>query len=433
MRIIGFEIKPVKGDRPAFGTELAASVGARTSRSSDGLDQILKAIDGLDHDKAIDTIFRHIDYGHRSIADMVTVPIFMEGISQACAQLLWNMCQAVSGQESSTRFLNRLTDWTPVNGPTDEFTQISLKFYDQASEKWRAYFESNPQETDLPNVAEMDPKVKNRMLRNLVLDRARVFIPMAARTNVFMIQSSREWARIIKFLRSSQYDEFRKLGLELQKELEHLAPRMVRYCAPNENSALIMAKRQNRNTEWDTYDISYGTPDAEMEFLRYVTPEELVELKELAATRENRYDDFDLPGMIPVTMKWFQAPIGEIRDLHRHRPGRRVIGRRRTGTFMGCLNKLHPMAGEMAELYRAWREETRPHLEAIKGTPYSEIFGSCFEYSHHTDFGHAVYLMEIRSGLGGHFKYVDMMRSIWRRLGRDYKEMVNIGIGEIEV
>jgi len=46
------------------------------------------------------------------------------------------------------------------------------------------------------------PAVANRLRKNFALDRARYFIPVATRTNLGLVQSSRMWATTVKHLAS---------------------------------------------------------------------------------------------------------------------------------------------------------------------------------------------------------------------------------------
>ena len=66
---------------PALTPELLAATGARYSRSADGLNAILARIDPQRLDASVDSIFRMLDYGHQSIADMVPVALFIDGVS----------------------------------------------------------------------------------------------------------------------------------------------------------------------------------------------------------------------------------------------------------------------------------------------------------------------------------------------------------------
>ena len=71
--------------RSALTPELLAATGARYSRCNEGLESILARIDPERLDASVDSIFRMIDYGHQSIADMAPVAIFIDGISMMLA------------------------------------------------------------------------------------------------------------------------------------------------------------------------------------------------------------------------------------------------------------------------------------------------------------------------------------------------------------
>src|SRR5512135_1232847 len=91
--------------RPALTPELLAASGARYSRNNEGLEAILSKIDPNNLEKSVDAIFRMVDYGHQSIADMVPVAMFIDGISIWLAYHVWTLCPTAGGQESSTRYL----------------------------------------------------------------------------------------------------------------------------------------------------------------------------------------------------------------------------------------------------------------------------------------------------------------------------------------
>src|SRR5580698_1054363 len=91
--------------RPALTPELLAASGARYSRNNEGLEAILSKIDPANLDKSVDSIFRMIDYGHQSIADMAPVAMFVDGVSLWLAYYMWSLCPTAGGQESSTRYI----------------------------------------------------------------------------------------------------------------------------------------------------------------------------------------------------------------------------------------------------------------------------------------------------------------------------------------
>ncbi|HEX8835166.1 MAG TPA: FAD-dependent thymidylate synthase, partial [Abditibacteriaceae bacterium] len=99
-----------RAGRPALTPELLAASGARYSRNNEGLEAILAKIDPNNLDKSVDSIFKMIDYGHQSIADMAPVAMFIDGVSLHLAYYIWTLCPTAGGQESSTRYINYSRD-----------------------------------------------------------------------------------------------------------------------------------------------------------------------------------------------------------------------------------------------------------------------------------------------------------------------------------
>jgi thymidylate synthase ThyX len=141
-----------KAGRPALTPELLAASGARYSRNNEGLDAILSKIDPQNLDKSVDSIFRMIDYGHQSIADMVPVAMFIDGISIWLAYLIWTLCPTAGGQECSTRYVKLTGDglippdklgvaakdvreWNGVMERCFEAYQAALRFWEAFGEK----------------------------------------------------------------------------------------------------------------------------------------------------------------------------------------------------------------------------------------------------------------------------------------------------------
>src|SRR5271169_1547550 len=109
MKVTQVAIRPseasAQAGRPALTPELLAATGARYSRNNEGLESILSKIDPNNLDKSVDSIFKMVDYGHQSIADMVPVALFMDNISIWLAYYIWTLCPTAGGQESSTRYI----------------------------------------------------------------------------------------------------------------------------------------------------------------------------------------------------------------------------------------------------------------------------------------------------------------------------------------
>src|SRR5277367_2415113 len=197
MKVTQVAIRPSQASeqaqRPSLTPELLAASGARYSRNNEGLESILSKIDPKNLEKSVDSIFRMVDYGHQSIADMVPVAIFIDGISMWLAYYIWTLCPTAGGQESSTRYIKISVDGliTPeVTGvhQDSEWREIMKRCfasYQSAAETWEALAAKNPSLMGIPQWLLEDPyeasvKKVARMKRNYAFDRARYFLPAAA-------------------------------------------------------------------------------------------------------------------------------------------------------------------------------------------------------------------------------------------------------------
>jgi thymidylate synthase ThyX len=73
------------------------------------------------------------------------------------------------------------------------------------------------------------PAVVTRLRKNYALDRARYFIPLATRTNVGLVQSSRMWAATVKHLDSLSHPEAKAAAKLIRSELLKISPRLMRH------------------------------------------------------------------------------------------------------------------------------------------------------------------------------------------------------------
>ena len=199
--------------RPALTPELLAASGARYSRNNEGLDSILSKIDQNNLEKSVDSIFRMVDYGHQSIADMVPVAMFIDEVSMWLAYYIWTLCPTAGGQESSTRYIKISVDgliapeslgiksedaaeWRDLMGECFKAYQATVKI-------WEDLASENPTLMGIPrslleDKSDSAQKKVARMTRNYVFDRSRYFLPVGAATNVMLIMSARGWVNLPK-------------------------------------------------------------------------------------------------------------------------------------------------------------------------------------------------------------------------------------------
>lgn len=402
--------------------EMLASTGARYSRNNEGLDAILAKVDVNNQEKSIDTIFKHTDYGHASILGMVPIALFIDDITQYAAYFLWTLAPQADGQECSTRYIKM--DSTNVAsaeelGIPEKLRDAyelhvakSFKFYEETLNLWTKIGEINPGLTKIPSSllyseSDKDKKQVARMMRNYAFDRARVYLPVSARTGVMMVQSARCWANISAHLQSHKLKELNDIGKEIQDKLSIGAPRLLKHCRPTD---AIKAYYDREWKLWNTdYDLFQG-PNLYAPPMT-VKPEDL-------DFRTNRYSPCSSNvSRIPVKFSWSHISFGEIRDLNRHRTGNKYCPFIPKG-FYGSLDQLpdeSTISNNIKFFHTRFENTTWMAHNLMKEHPeyvYFTNLGHQYLFEHTTTADKFLYEMELRTGVGAHYKYAEHCHEI---------------------
>jgi thymidylate synthase ThyX len=240
MKITGLALvpPPTAADLPKVTPELLASVLARYSRSTEGIGAILAKVDVANPDASIDRILKFVDYGHASIGGLTGgLAVALDGVSMWLAYKLFEIAQMADGQESSTRYITM----DPANIPA----AADLGIPDDLAPRWnnilaRAFAAYNTEYARLDALSQSEPDrirfpkdakpvVVARIRKNYALDRARYFIPLATRTNVGLVQTSRMWALTVKHLDSLPHPEAKAAAALIRDELLKQSPRLMRH------------------------------------------------------------------------------------------------------------------------------------------------------------------------------------------------------------
>ena len=428
-------------NRPALTPELLAATGARYSRSNDGLNAILARIDPDDPDKSVDAIFRFIDYGHASVADMVPVALFMDGISMWLAYHIWSLCPLAGGQESSTRYLKLSADNLPdadaigigpsVQNEWRQQMESALAAYETALAFWEGVAEEHPNVTRIPDALLRDEsdrarKQVARMKRNYAFDRARYFLPAALKTNVMMVQSARAWVGLCQQLLSHPLPEARQLGDLIRGELELAAPRMIKHAAAQESFCAGIAgvlrnwqtkMRANAGHEAGEIGLDAGLEitHAARAQLEVWPPFAAHDFAPDLAFHSNRYayigENLQRTG---VRFGWEAVALADIRDLNRHRTGtkycplvpRGFYGARDQWSDGTVLTPLIQNAGRLTE--RAGELLYEGEWSYL----YWFLLGAQFPFEHTTTADKFVYEAELRTGVGAHYRYARHLHDV---------------------
>ena len=417
--------------RPAQTPELLAASGARYSRNNEGLESILSKIDPNNLDKSVDGIFRMIDYGHQSIADMAPVAMFMDGLSLWLAYHIWTLCPTAGGQESSTRYINYASvnelDPAAFGIPAELHEQWlaamrqAFAAYETALNYWTEIAAAQPELTRIPrslleDESEKAQKQVTRMKRNYAFDRARNFLPAVAPTNVMMVMSARGWVNLARQLRSHALPEAQQLGGLIAEEIQLAAPRLLKHATANEStqnglSADFAAWQAQAQASKNT-PLGDHAPTAFLEVFPPRDAGEAVFATDLKF-HENRYAHIgETVKRTAVRFGWEAVALAEIRDLNRHRTGIKYCPLVPRG-FYAALDQLPEQQSAAAVHLRDLSEEgIRASTYAREllaggdaGFVYWTLLGTQYYFEHTTTADKFIYEAELRTGTGAHYRY----------------------------
>jgi thymidylate synthase ThyX len=474
MKVTQVSIRPteaaIKAGAPALTPELLAATGARYSRNNEGLEDILSKIDPENPDKSVDSIFRMVDYGHQSIADMVPVAMFLDGISQWLAYYVWSVCQAAGGQESSTRYIlmedEALIRPDALGIPPDlqeewaAMMQTCLDAYDGALNGWKAIGELSPEATRIPAelLADNSDKAQKkvaRLRRNYAFDRARYYLPFSIATNVMLIMSARSWVQLCQHLCSQPLPEPKALGGKIREELELCAPRLMKHATEKESmSAGIRATFEQLRREASkglnaclesNADRTDHPPTARLEIIPANGTNEEAYIGDLSH-HDNRYAWIG-EGLkrTAVRFSWDAVALAEIRDLNRHRTGNRYCPLSPVG-FYSALDELPKDSSDIGDAAAFLKEVNdtgrlatmRAHEVLAAGDPsyvYWLPMGAQCLFEHLTTADKFIYEAELRTGVGAHFRYARHLHdalAIWYERYPGTREFILEGSAEPE-
>lgn len=451
---------------PALTPELLAACGARYSRNSEGLDSILSRVNPEDEDASVDSIFRMVDYGHQSIADMAPVAMFMDGISQWLALFMWSSCPTAGGQESSTRYVkidqNSIVDPALTGISSDivpewkKSVQGCFQAYHSALEYWTKIGIAHPALLRIPEslAISTEPKEQRkhqRLLRNFAFDRARYYLPMASLTNVMMVMSARGWVALIQKLASHPLPEANEAARHLRDGLSLVAPRLIKHanCQESISQGLqdefkALARHASELQGPPPTQFHKWTP-----FLDVSLPSGIQD-KDFVSALQHHHHRYAWIGSsvrrASVRFGWGALPIADLRDLNRHRTGSKYFNLAPVGAYFADDEieslKSAQLSIEIAD-FEAFRKLGEAAISAashrlascMSDYVYWLPFGTQCYYEHTTTAEHFIYQTELRTGLGAHYCYAERMReclAIWKKKFPGTANQILEGLAEPE-
>jgi len=435
MRITGLAIvpAPTASDLPQVTPELLASVLARYSRSNEGIHTILEKVDLANPDASIDRILKFVDYGHASIGGLTGgLAIALDDVSMWLALKMFELAQMADGQESSTRYItmdaNNLPEPSEIGIPADladrwrELMARSFAAYHAEYERLDALGQAEPERIRLPAGAK--PALEKRLRKNFALDRARYFIPMATRTNLALVQSSRMWAATVKHLDSLPHPEAKAAAALIRDELIKQSPRLMRH-SHAETSYEAQAQQELATSLQLGLERLSTAPLADEVWVKVdrATPPWLPESQSIADALRHRTNRYGYQGTttrrMRVSFAWNNMALAELRDLNRHRTGHRWTPCIQAGFYLPPEIDRAAHATLLADQAALTKELME---RGSASYVYSLLLGAQTPFEHTTQADKFIYEVELRTGMGAHFRYAEHASAVLREFLKQVPE-----------
>jgi len=424
MRITGLALvpPPSASDLPRVTPELLASVLARYSRSNEGIHAILEKVDPADPDASIDRILKFVDYGHASIGGLTGgLAIALDDVSMWLAYKVFEIAQMADGQESSTRYITLAPSALPEPAELGVPEELAPRWREVMGRAFAAYQAeyarldalalAEPERVRVPAGAK--PAVVARIRKNYALDRARYFIPLATRTNLALVQTSRMWAQTVKHLASLPHPEARAAADLIRGELLKISPRLMRHSTADVSHQTQAAAELAVSCRLGLARLS-AAPLADETWVHVdrATPPFLAEeqsVPDALSARVNRYGhQGTATRRMRVSFAWNNLALAELRDLNRHRTGHRHTPLIQAGFYL-------PPEVRHADHQALLDDQLALTRELLAtGSPayvYSLLLGAQTPFEHSTHADKFIYEAELRTGLGAHFRYAEHLSS----------------------
>jgi thymidylate synthase ThyX len=443
---------PPTSDLPSLTPEGLAATLARYSRSNKGIQNLLEE----GKTKSPQDIFRFVDYGHASIGGLTGgIAMALDGISMIAALKLFEFSQMADGQESSTRYITltpeNLAQPQTLGIPEKvqdlwlEANHLALSLYTYSLQTLQEDATKNPEKIRLPDKAKENEKIKQRLLKNYALDRSRNLLPGALKTNAALVMTARCWAETIKLLASIGLQETNTIAHLLRGELQKASPHLAKHSHPDEAS---QAACQDILSPWKLRPPEYqgafqNQSPCHCTVSLHQSPSAFIDLNpsllQAFHGKTNRYSQVGhLIKRQTIQVSWSAMTLAELRDLNRHRNGHR-------------FSPLYPCGFELAQETRELlqkeknkdltnllhlQEDLLHHLTKtqIPGLyTYGLLLGSQVAFEHTQPLDKFIYEAELRTGLGAHFRYAELLKQATHQLLLlEPKLQPHIQLGEAE-
>ena len=361
---------------------------------------------------------------------------------------LFEIAQLCDGQESSTRYIEMVPTSLPKpaeigipDGLAGEWQSVMEDAFTIYGEVYR---DLDRQARENPTIVRCPPgaseKVLDRLRKNYALDRARYFIPFATETNVGLVMTARVWAQTIRQLDAQPFPEAVECAAKLRAELQKLTPRLTKHSFKDAASvqqaqqevdySRAVICRDGIGIDNLADEVFVGVERAYPSFLPDLQP-----FPAAFAGKENRYSAAgSAVKRIFVRFAWNNIALAELRDLNRHRTGYRFSPMVPVGFYLPS-GVSHPRQHELLERQRALVKKLAAAPPANGAHYYAYLLGDQVAFEHSTHADKFIYEVELRTGMGAHFRYAEHLAAASRefvQLVPEAEPFIQIGTAEPE-
>jgi hypothetical protein len=260
-------------------------------------------------------------------------------------------------------------------------------------------------------------------------------------TGVMMIQSARAWANMSAHLQSHSLRELNLIGKEIEEKLKIGAPRLVKHCRATDAIKDFYSFENNFEKKYCKMKNKFLPSSNQCDTSLKVYSNKKIDLEALSF-RTNRYSPFGHTiSQIPVTFSWEGITFGEIRDLNRHRTGSKYCSLVPIG-FYGSTDQIPNDESELSEkinlLHSNFSQTSEIARDLMSKNPeyvYFTSLGHKYYFEHTTTVDKFIYEMELRTGVGAHYKYAEhchKMLDLWYQKYPHTKGLIFEGSAEPE-
>jgi hypothetical protein len=251
--------------------------------------------------------------------------------------------------------------------------------------------------------------------------------------------TARIWAETIRQLDSLDWPEARLCAKKLRDELEKFSPRLIRHSYRDEAS---VAQAEQIETVRCTYIVDNGVCSERLADKVFVSvndecPDFLQHTQSFKQGFHGKKNRYSLIGermrRVMVRVAWNNISLAELRDLNRHRSGYRFAPLWPVGFYLPP-DVSHPGISEVVGEMKALVEDL-----AKDGAPGAHLYGyllgvqTPFEHSTHAD--KFIYEVELRTGMGAHFRYAEHLTAAYHEFIKripECREYITLGTAEPE-